>query len=213
MGIIVDLNTRAPAGDEDGVSVKRTNGSSFIPGGSDAMLTELLADLSAPLMRAEDETRAPDKWTPQKLLPRHREIMRRILEGATREEIAIEMGISPQAITLISNSAIFKSELAKMEAEADFTVIKRAEALSHEALDTLKGLMRGARNEGVRKASADSILDRAGYSKIEKRVIASVSGEDVIRELNRRRREAAASPEPGSDSRAVNPPESASSGE
>ena len=176
---------------------------SIIP--SATPLAELFVELSAPLMRAEDETLPPDKWVPQKLLPRHREIMRRLVEGASYMDISEEMGITPQAITLITNSAIFKGELTKLEAEADSNVIRRAEALSHEALDTLKNLMRRARTESVRKTSADSILDRAGYSKIEKRVIASVSGEDVIRELNRRRREAAS--EPSGDSGSANPSE------
>jgi inhibitor of KinA sporulation pathway (predicted exonuclease) len=97
----------------------------------------------------------------------------------------------PVSIGLIARTAIFKSEMARLESEADFQVIKRAEALSNEAIDTLKVLMRKAKAESLRKSCADSILDRAGYGKVEKKAIVSVSGEDVIRELNRRRRELA----------------------
>ena len=61
--------------------------------------------------------------------------------------------------------------------------------MANEALDVLKVLMRNARSESIRKVSADSILDRAGYAKVEKKLIGIVSGEDVIKELNRRRRE------------------------
>lgn len=138
---------------------------------------------------AELANTAPVKWEPKQLNPRHREIMRRLLEGATYKTIAEEMGIHVQTVMLVSTSKLFIAELTKMEAAADFNVIKRAEALSHEALDTLKVIMRHGKSELARKSSADSILDRAGYGKVEKKLIGIVNGEDVIRELNRQRRE------------------------
>ena len=154
-------------------------------------MEELIADMPAAGLPCEVETKTPSgKWEPQKLTARHREIMRRLLEGAPRNIIAEEMGLTPQAITIISTSLLFRSELAKMEEDADFQVIKRAEDLSNEAIDTLKNLMRFSRSEALKCRAADSILDRAGYSKIEKKMIGIVSGEDVIKELNRRRREA-----------------------
>lgn len=154
-------------------------------------LQELIAEMPDAGLPAEVETRAPNgKWEPKKLTPRHREIMRRLLEGAPRSVIAEEMGLTPQAITIISTSQLFQAELCKMETDADFQVIRRAEDLSNEALDTLKNLMRFARSEAMKQRAADSILDRAGYSKVEKKMIGIVSGEDVIKELNRRRREA-----------------------
>lgn len=146
----------------------------------------------------------PQKWEPKYLNARHREIMRRLLEGANYKMIAEEMGIHVQTVMLVSTSKLFVSELAKMELEADFNVIKRAEALSHEALDTLKNIMRFGKSEQVRAHSADSILDRAGYSKVEKKLVGIVNGEDVIRELNRQRRETilGANGQPDGNSRA-----------
>ena len=85
--------------------------------------------------------------------------------------------------------------LAGTFSSADFSVVRRAEELSNEALDTLKTLMRNARSEAIRKTSADSILDRAGYVKIEKRIVGIIGGEEVIRELGRRRRSAVAEEE------------------
>lgn len=155
-------------------------------------LSELLADMPECGLPAEIETKQPSKWEPQKLTPRHREIMRRLLEGAHRNTIAEEMGITPQSITILSTSQLFREELAKMEKEADFQVIRRAEDLSNEALDVLKNMMRFARSEAMKLRAADSILDRAGYAKVEKRLVGIVSGEEVIKELNRRRREQAA---------------------
>lgn len=154
-------------------------------------LSELISEMPAAGLPAEVETKAPSgKWEPKQLTPRHREIMRRMLEGAPRNVIAEEMGLTPQAITIISTSQLFREELCKMETDADFQVIRRAEDLSNEALDTLKNLMRFARSEAMKVRAADSILDRAGYSKVEKKIIGVVSGEEVIKELNRRRREA-----------------------
>ena len=153
-------------------------------------LEELISNLPEAGLPAEIETASPPgKWEPQKLTPRHREIMRRLLEGAPRLVIAEEMGLHPQTITILTTSKLFQVEMAKMESEADFQVIRRAEDLSHEALDTLKNMMRFARSEAMKLRAADSILDRAGYSKVEKKIVGIVSGEDVIKELNRRRRE------------------------
>jgi hypothetical protein len=129
------------------------------------------------------------KFTPSTLTPRHREIMRRVLEGATYVEIAESMGLSTQAVSLIASSSMFKEELAKLEAARDLGVIQRAEELSHEALDKLKFLMRRARSEMLQASCAEKVLGIAGYSKIEKKQLQVVSGEDVIRELNRQRRE------------------------
>src|SRR5690349_21259356 len=101
------------------------------------------------------------------------------------------MGIHKQTVMLVATSPLFRAELAKLESEADFNIVQRAESMSNEALDKLKTLMRSARSEFLQKAAAERILDTAGYSKIERRIVGVVSGEDVIRELNKRRREAA----------------------
>ena len=149
----------------------------------------LLNEITLPMLKAEVETKPDSKWEPKELKPRHREMMRRILEGATYVEIAEAMGISTQAVMLVCNSVIFKEELCKLDADLNLNVIRRAEELSNEALDKLKNLMRKARSEALQATCAERVLGIAGYSKIEKKQVAIVSGEDVIRELNRRRRE------------------------
>lgn len=161
--------------------------------------SSLLEEITLPLLKAEAENRKENrnshfqgevgKWEPKELKPRHREIMRRILEGATYLEIAEEMGLSQQSVMLVSSSAMFKEELAKLDSELNLNVIRRAEDLSNEALDKLKVLMRKARSEGLQAKCAESVLGIAGYSKIEKKQVSVISGDDVIRELNRRRRE------------------------
>jgi hypothetical protein len=151
----------------------------------------MLNELSLPPQSADDETKSNGKWAPKELRPRHREMMRRILEGATQVEIAEEMGLSTQAVMLVCSSAMFKEELRLLEEELNLNVIQRAEDLSNEALDKLKMLMRKARSEALQASCAERVLGIAGYSKIEKKQVQVISGADVIRELNRKRREAA----------------------
>ena len=149
---------------------------------------EELIEVMPPTPALVDSKVPAKRWEVTKVMPRHREIMRRVLEGATYVQIAAAMGLHVQSIMLICTSPLFRGELEKLEESADFSVVKRAEELSNEALDTLKTLMRNARSEAIRKTSADSILDRAGYVKIEKRIVGIIGGEEVIRELGRRRR-------------------------
>lgn len=154
-------------------------------------LSDLIDLVGPPPISAESEKAppAPSKWEPQKLNPRHREIMRRLIEGASYKAIAEQMGVSAQAIMLIANSKLFKEEMEKLEAAADFQVTRRADILSNEALDTLKVIMRYGKSELARKSAADSILDRAGYGKVEKKLVGIINGEEVIKALNKQRRE------------------------
>lgn len=186
-----------PLSDER-VAIGTSDTSQPPPSDNRIAFTDILQEVTKPALTAEDENKLAYKathqpngqWEAKQLRPRHREIMRRILEGATYSEIACDMGIHPQTVMLVCSSAIFKEELAVLEANADFQVIRRAEDLSNEALDKLKVLMRRARSEVLQASCAEKVLGIAGYSKIEKKQISVVSGEDVIRELNRRRREA-----------------------
>lgn len=154
-------------------------------------IDELLISLPSPRLTAEQERSQAERsrWEPKRLNSRHREIMRRILEGANEVTIAEEMGMSRVAVSLVITSQLFREELLKLEAKRDDGVIQRAETLSGEALDVLKTQMRSARSESVRNRAANDILDRAGYSKIEKKLVGVVNAEEVIRELNRQRRE------------------------
>ena len=154
------------------------------------VLGDLLTAIGTQPPSAEQDPKSPGRWEPQALRPRHREIMRRLLEGATYVEIAEDLGITPQSIMLVATSRMFREALQKMESQLDYQVQKRAEDLSNEALDKLKVLMRKARSQALQMSCADKILGIAGYSKIEKKLVGVVSGEEVIRELNKRRREA-----------------------
>ena len=156
----------------------------------DQPLEALLKAAPSPPITAEEEKKPPAKWEPLQLNARHREIMRRILEGGSYIEIAEAMGIHKQTVMIVCTSKLFIAELQKMEAELDYSVIKRAEGMSNEALDQVKLLMRKGRSQNIQFQAASRILDTAGYSKIDKKVIGIVDGAEVIREMNKARREA-----------------------
>lgn len=148
-------------------------------------------------LSAEEEKAARNagRWELSELKPRHREILRRVLEGGTYIEIADAMGLHKQTVMLVATSPLFRAELKKMEDQLDFNIVQRADGMANEALDTIKTLMRSGRSEFIRKQCAERILDTAGYSKVERKIVGIVSGEDVIRELNKRRRESILSPQ------------------
>lgn len=149
-------------------------------------------------MTAEEEkaARAEGRWELSELKPRHREILRRVLEGGSYVEIAEAMGLHKQTVMLVATSPLFRAELKKLENQLDFNIVQRADGMANEALDTIKTLMRSGRSEFIRKQCAERILDTAGYSKVERKIVGIVSGEDVIRELNKRRRESVLNPAP-----------------
>jgi hypothetical protein len=143
-----------------------------------------------PLTAEQQGAAPPGRWELNVMRPRHREILRRVLEGATYVEIADQMGIHKQTVMLIATSPMFREELAKLESQLDYNIVQRADGLANEALDVIKTAMRSSRSEFLRVKSAREILDTAGYSKIDRKIVGIVTGEDVIRELNKKRREA-----------------------
>ncbi len=53
----------------------------------------------------------------KKLLPRHYRILELCLDGKNRKDIAREVGLTPRAITNITNSPIFQFEYARRRKE------------------------------------------------------------------------------------------------
>ncbi len=125
----------------------------------------------------------------KRLKPRHREIIRRLVEGKRPVDIAKQMGIGPQRLSVIMHSPSFVAGLERFMDETDRTVMERIESLSPEALDKIRDMMRKAKSESLQSKMAMEILDRAGYGKVEKEAVLTMSGEEVIKELNRRKAE------------------------
>lgn len=107
---------------------------------------------------------------------RHKEIMRRLMLGQSQKDIAEIMGYTPMRISQIVNSPVFKKQFDQYQAtfEQMFTerllekelhdpVREKLEEYKVDAIDTMYHLMRESESDTVRRASAQDILDRAGY--------------------------------------------------
>lgn len=120
----------------------------------------------------------------KKTTPRHKEIMRRLIVGETKNEVATSLGMSPGSITRLLKDPVFATELREMESKADAKLYGSEERL--DALETIKRaadesarLCRDVVNNQVvgaddvaldlRVKTAWDILDRAGHGKVEKR--------------------------------------------
>jgi len=103
--------------------------------------------------------------------PHHREIARRLVLGQRQSQICKELGMSPDRMSIIVNSPLFKIELKRLERERDSgvaDVTKTLQELAPVALESVERTMYSAKSERLRFEAAESILDRAGFGKIGK---------------------------------------------
>lgn len=132
------------------------------------------------------------------LEPRNRELILRYLEGQSVEDIAAHYKLQPASV-----SVILKSPLAQQMTEKYSTapVRERIEALTGEAVDTVRDLMRGKRRiaqldvgevpvgtEHVFKA-ANLVIERSTLGKRDEQSAAEGLGESLIRAISKRLRE------------------------
>jgi hypothetical protein len=109
----------------------------------------------------------------QRMLPRHYQILDLTLAGNGPKEIAQALGMTPQAISLITSAPLFQNEVARRRANIDrhtdealSTVPQRAKQLMEDnallAAQTHVDLLdpNFAPDPKVRQASANAILDR-----------------------------------------------------
>ena len=115
----------------------------------------------------------------KRMLPRYRDLMRRLVCGQTRRTIEREMNMSSDNYTVIIGSPLFKAELHKMEIELDKQVLdklstskvedvvdRKLQKASPEAADVDIALLRSS-SERVRQRSSFDILDRTGHKPKE----------------------------------------------
>jgi hypothetical protein len=124
----------------------------------------------------------------RQMKPVHREMVKRLVEGQNPKKIAQDLGFSKNYIFFLRRQdPLFRTELERATLNRDIEVHNRMRNLSGEALDVLKALMRDTKSDVVRMEAAKTLLDRAGYGKLEKRVTVTADAESVIRELNRKK--------------------------
>lgn len=133
------------------------------------------------------------------LWERHNEIVRRVVAGDRPIDIAHQMGMTTSRMSIIMNSPAFKARVAELSALANKNasdVQGRISELAIESMTILEDAIR-AKQEGVSPALkikvAQDVLDRAGYSAVQKTASLSLTGQDID-EL-RKRRDASRAPQ------------------
>ena len=115
----------------------------------------------------------------KKMIPRYRDLMRRMVCGQTRRTIEREMNMSSDNYTVIIGSPLFKAELEKMTIELDKQVLdklstskvedvvdRKLKKASPDAADVNIALLQSS-SEKTRQRSAFDILDRTGHKPKE----------------------------------------------
>jgi translation initiation factor 1 (eIF-1/SUI1) len=113
------------------------------------------------------------------MLPRYRDLMRRLVCGQSRRQIEREMNMSSGNYTVIIGSPLFKAELAKMEEELNKQVLdklstskvedvvdRKLKEASPHAADVNIALL-DSTNLGISQKSVFDILDRTGHKPKE----------------------------------------------
>lgn len=116
---------------------------------------------------------------PDKVTPRHRALMRRLVGGMTLSDACEDIGFTVSRASIIVNSPLFQAEMKTMEGEVarefqeaeanrptDPTRLVLSES-AEMAARTLKGAM-SDENAMIRVSAAKDILDRTGYAKEDK---------------------------------------------
>ena len=115
----------------------------------------------------------------KRMIPRYRDLMRRLVCGQDKKFITREMNMSSDNYTVITGSPLFKAELEKMTKELDKQVLdklstskvedvvdRKLKDASPEAADKNIILMRST-SERVSQRSVFDILDRTGHKPKE----------------------------------------------
>lgn len=127
----------------------------------------------------EEKAQSTVNAEPDKVTPRHRALMRRLVAGMTLSDACTDIGFSISRASLIVNSPLFQEEMKRMEGEvakefaeaeanrpSDPTRLVLTES-AETAARTLKGAL-SDENPTIRVSAAKDILDRTGYAKEDK---------------------------------------------
>ena len=142
---------------------------------------------------------------PEKVMPRHRALMRLIVTGMSAGKAGEEIGFSPARVSILINSPLFKGEMMKMQADYDkkfLEEVAKREAekagsdpvkkVLEEAKEKAAKTFVGALNDdkgGVRLNAASAILDRTGYGKDETLRVLVEPSQGLVDMLARRKKE------------------------
>jgi len=130
--------------------------------------------------KVELEGQSTNSYVIKRLWGQQKEILRLVASGLyNNKTIAELLGVTPQTISNIINSAIGKQTIDMLQGTADLDsidLLARLKSLSHIALTVQEDmLLDEATNPGLRNKVADKILDRSGYTPITKNLNMNVN--------------------------------------
>lgn len=108
--------------------------------------------------------------------PRHSEIARRLILGQTQAQICRELGMNQGRMSLIVNSPLFVREVKRLERERDAVTVdvtRQIREAAPDALEVLQRTMYMGKTERIKYDAARDLLDRAGYSAVQKVAVAT----------------------------------------
>ena len=99
------------------------------------------------------------------------------IAGATGNQMSEHSGMTPARVSVIRNSPLFTEERNRKMVELQDKMVEkksssiaegdpieaRLKELASDAVDVYKNILKNGKSEGVKKVTADSVLDRAGY--------------------------------------------------
>ena len=131
------------------------------------------------MLPQEERAQSTINAQPDKLVPRHRALMRRLVGGMKLGDACADIGFSISRASIIVNSPLFQEEMKRMEAEVarEFAEAEATRPLdptrtlltesAEVAARTLKGAL-SDESAMIRVNAAKDILDRTGYAKEDK---------------------------------------------
>lgn len=135
-----------------------------------------LLDLPEQGIRKSDFPAEFKEWEPEVFSQRHKLAVLMQAAGLKNWEIAEELGFSESRVSVILNDPRARAVLEQYSREVvdSLTDVRlRLKYYANEALTEVVEEMRHSDDPRVRQRAAFGILDRAGYSKIEKRFVAT----------------------------------------
>lgn len=106
------------------------------------------------------------------LTDRHKEICRRLFLGEKIKDIAADLGVTREMVSIVRGSQVAKDHIRRLERLRDadsVDVAQQLKSLAPEAVkaldDALAGKMGGNAQDHARMRAAEQVLDRSGHGK------------------------------------------------
>lgn len=116
----------------------------------------------------------PEKyWQPENWSPRHRLICQLSTLGMKGREIAGALGLSESHVSVVLNDPRARAEIEEAITNVADNIVDlhdRLKAHAVEAVDEIVDEMRNSKDERIRQKASFGILDRAGYTPVQKSI-------------------------------------------